>query len=49
MAIVDLETELPASIDRIWAEVRRPRLLQHVAAGLVTFRPVEPPSFPELW
>ncbi len=46
---VELTTLLDAPAERVWAEVNRPALLQHVARPLVAFRPLDPPRFPERW
>jgi hypothetical protein len=47
--MVDLEIALPVSPERVWAEVRTPRLLRHVAAPLITFQMLEPKALPEQW
>lgn len=44
-----LSTTLPAPIDTVWDLVRRPALLEHVARGRLSFRPLDPPVFPEIW
>jgi hypothetical protein len=44
-----MTTRLAAPADRVWAELQKPLLLQHVAAGRLRFVPVEPPAFPERW
>ena len=31
------------------AEVRSTRLLEYVAYPIITFQPIEPPSFPQEW
>jgi ligand-binding SRPBCC domain-containing protein len=46
---LELTTILDAPPERVWAAVRTPAVLEHVAAPLVTFEPVEPPAFPETW
>jgi hypothetical protein len=44
-----ITTLLDAPTGRAWEAVRTPALLEHVAAPLVAFEPVDPPSFPERW
>ena len=46
---VKLSTELDISAGHAWAEVKRPRLMTHVARPLVTIEPVEPPMLPDEW
>lgn len=46
---IELETVLEAHPDRVWSELRRPRLLFHVAAPVIRFRPRRPRIFPEIW
>ncbi|MFC7227667.1 hypothetical protein N0B31_09660 [Salinirubellus salinus] len=46
---LELTTILDAQPERVWAAVRTPALLEHVAAPLFTFDPVDPPAFPETW
>lgn len=36
-------------VARLRAELARPELLQHVAAPMVVFVPIEPPRFPAAW
>ncbi|MFQ6548292.1 SRPBCC family protein [Aestuariibius sp. 2305UL40-4] len=45
--VVEVSTHLAATPDRVWDEVRRPALLLHIAAPLVRFEPVDPPTLPE--
>ena len=47
--LVRLRTELPCSHEIAAAEVRKPRLLEHVASPLVDFEPIDPPVFPQYW
>lgn len=47
--IIDIETQLPAPPERIWAEVKTSKLLLYVAAPLVRFYPIEPKALPERW
>lgn len=42
-------TVLNAPAERVWAEVRRPRLLEYVAWPVQRFVPVAPPRWPEVW
>ena len=46
---LELSTILDAPLERVWQEVNRPELLRYVAAPLLTFTPVEPARFPEVW
>lgn len=34
---------------RVWSRALNTRVLQHVCWPLVTFRPLDPPQFPEAW
>ena len=47
--LVRLRIELPCSYETAAAEVRKPRLLEHVASPLVHFEPIDPPAFPQVW
>lgn len=49
MKTLELSTELNASPDAVWDAVRQPKLLQHVAKGVLSFKPVNPPVFPAYW
>ena len=49
MKIIEIETELNASADAVWDAVTRPELLIHVAKGMLSFQPIDPPTFPERW
>lgn len=44
-----LSCRLDCAPERAWAEVQTSRLLFHVSAPLVTFRPVQGTRLPELW
>jgi len=44
-----VRTVLDAPAARIWDEVRKPQLLQHIAAPLVVFDPIDPPTLPAEW
>ena len=46
---IEVETVLRAHPDRVWEEVRKPRLLLFVAAPMIRFRAVRPDTFPEIW
>lgn len=46
---LDIATVLPCAPEQAWDAVGRVRVLQYVAAPLVRFEPVEPPSWPEVW
>lgn len=39
----------PCSVEALRAEVAKPLLLQHIAAPMLVFVPVDPPEFPALW
>ena len=49
MPTIRLEIHLDCDPDHAWALVRSPGLLRHIAAPLVTFKPIDPPAFPERW
>jgi len=46
---VSVATHLQCSLEQAIAEVKTPRLLEYVTYPVLTFQPVEPASFPELW
>jgi len=46
---VERSIRLPASPERVWREVQRSDLLMYVAAPLIRFQPIDPPSLPEIW
>lgn len=46
---IEVETVLEAPPDRVWEEVRKPRLLLYVAAPWIRFDPVRPESLPDVW
>lgn len=49
MALIRLDTRLPASPDAVWERLQSPALLKHVAAPVLTFRAIDPPVLPERW
>ena len=49
MRTLELSTDLNASPDAVWDAVRQPKLLLHVAKGVLSFKPVHPPAFPDYW
>ncbi len=49
MARIRLETRLRMSPEAAKERVLTPALLRHVAAPLLTFKPIDPPAFPERW
>ena len=49
MKTIEISTELNASPDAVWNAVRQPKLLLHVAKGVLSFKPVNPPVFPDYW
>lgn len=46
---LSVSTLLDAPPERVWEAVDRPALLEHVAAPLLEFEPIDPPSFPTSW
>jgi hypothetical protein len=42
-------TILDAPVERIWAELKTPRVLKHVAAPLIAFDHIDPATMPALW
>jgi hypothetical protein len=46
---VHVESILPCAAQRAWEEVQRSALLVEITRPLMTFRPVEPPAFPQCW
>jgi len=46
---LSLTTHLPAPPERVWEEVQTSRLLEHVAAPVVRFRPASPSELPPIW
>jgi hypothetical protein len=49
VATIRRETVLNASADAVWQSLWRPATLIAVSAPLLRFRPVDPPSLPEVW
>jgi len=49
MARLSISTYLDAAPETVKAHVMTPRLLNYVARGVLTFKPLEPPTFPEIW
>jgi len=49
LARVEVSTYLDAHPERVWQEVNTIRLLRFVAAPLLTFKPIDPPEFPEVF
>ena len=49
MAIIQISTILNAPISRVWEELNRPQLLDYVSRGMVSLRPIEPETLPEIW
>ncbi len=43
------EIILPAPLDQVWQHVLTPRLMVHVAAPWVAFRPLHPAAWPDQW
>lgn len=46
---VIVTTILDAPVERIWAEVKTPRLLNYVAAPLIVFDLIDPATMPAQW
>lgn len=46
---VVVRTVLDAPVERIWAEVKTPRLLSYVAAPLIVFDLIDPKTMPAHW
>jgi len=46
---IDLSSYIQCSYEEAVEQVKRPRLLQHVIAPLVSFIPVAPKHFPPVW
>jgi len=46
---VIIQTRLACAASRAWEEVQKPRLLNHVAAPLLKFAPLNASGFPETW
>lgn len=46
---VTISTNLATSAERAWAEVQTSRLLDYVARPMLSFKPVDPSLWPEIW
>ncbi|MEM7411429.1 MAG: hypothetical protein AAF430_14415 [Myxococcota bacterium] len=46
---IECTTRLECSPERAWQELLTPDLLRYVAAPLIRFEPVDPPSLPSTW
>jgi hypothetical protein len=44
-----MTTVLACTPEKVWQELRRPRLFRYVCKPLVTFEPVQPAQLPEEW
>lgn len=49
MKIVEVSTYLDAPPDVIREHAIRPQLLEFVSKGMIRFKPIDPPAFPETW
>lgn len=49
MAVVSVQARFATDPERVWGLLQRVDTLLHVAAPLVTFRPVTPAQFPREW
>ncbi|MCE7988188.1 MAG: hypothetical protein DYG89_44075 [Caldilinea sp. CFX5] len=47
--LVQVSTILDCPAEKAWQEVHTTRLLQYVAAPVLAFAPVDPPTLPEEW
>ncbi|MGF1456028.1 MAG: hypothetical protein ACFB6R_11730 [Alphaproteobacteria bacterium] len=47
--VVEIRCRLALPMERAWDLVRSPVTLTWISAPLLTFRPLEPPRFPERW
>jgi hypothetical protein len=46
---VIVRTMIDAPAEEVWARLRTSALLRHVAAPLLRFKPLSPPTLPEVW
>ena len=44
-----LSTRLEVCVDEVWTQIRKPRLLGHVAFPLLRFVPIDPDRLPDEW
>ncbi|MEM9839269.1 MAG: hypothetical protein AAF830_08950, partial [Pseudomonadota bacterium] len=44
-----IASHIPASPDKVWQEAQTTRLLRHVTAPMISFHPIDPPTWPERW
>lgn len=49
MALIGLSIDLPASIDDVWRHACTPKLLHYVTKGIMSFTPIDPPVWPDVW
>ncbi|MEM6538958.1 MAG: hypothetical protein AAF668_14660 [Pseudomonadota bacterium] len=49
MTIIREKTILDTTPDRLFEEVSKSAALLHVSKGMMSFTPIDPPHFPELW
>ncbi len=49
MKKIEIQTEFNIPLERAWAEIQKPELLEYVSHGILDFKPVEPPQFPDKW
>lgn len=47
--LISRTTILDVSVERAWAMLQRPQLLDHIAYPLQVFEPVDPPQLPDIW
>lgn len=48
-AIVRVTTLLDWPAERVWEELQKPSLLQHIAAPILYFEAINPPTLPSKW
>ena len=46
---IEVSTQLAAAPDEIWAHTRRPDVLTYVSRGMISFTPIDPPTWPTVW
>ncbi len=49
MKNIEITSDLPVAVDRLWDEITKPALMVHIAKGMVDIAPYDPPAFPDSW
>lgn len=49
MSRIEISTYLDAPPKVVASHVRRSQLLEYVARGVLRFKPIDPPAFPDVW